>query len=105
MVLPPVDGGPITVKVHAILHLVEVMGGRDTEVELPPGSTLGTLFAVLSGRVGSLGDEVLFLPGTSTPRSSIRVMVNGRQAEFLDGTATVLLHGDEILLLPGAAGG
>jgi molybdopterin synthase sulfur carrier subunit len=105
MIVPPADGGPITVKVHTILHLVEVMGGRDMEVELPSGSTLGGLFAVLSGRVGAQGDEALFLPGTSAPRSSIRVMVNGRQAEFLHGPETMLQDGDEILFLPGAAGG
>ena len=105
MIVPPADGAPITVKVHTILHLVEVMGDRDVEIELPPGSTLSNLFAVLSGHVGAQGDETLFLPGTSTPRSSIRVMVNGRQAEFLHGPETVLLDGDEILLLPGAAGG
>jgi molybdopterin synthase sulfur carrier subunit len=106
MIVPSADGGPITVTVHTILQLVEVMGGRDTEVELPPGSTLGSLYAALSGRMGAApGRGVLFLPGTSTPRPDIRVMVNGRQAEFLRGPRTVLSNGDEILLLPGAAGG
>jgi sulfur-carrier protein len=105
MTQPPADGGSITVKVHTILDLVAVMGGRNVEVELPLGSTLGGLFTVLSRRVATSGGDALFRPGTSTPQSYVRVMVNGRQAEFLDGPDTVLQDGDEILLLPGAAGG
>lgn len=80
-------GGSITVKVHTILGLVAVIGGRDLEMALAPGSTLGD-----------------FLDGLS-PLPFVRVMVNGRQAEFLEGPNTVLHEGDEILLLPPAAGG
>lgn len=105
MTQPPACGGTITVKIHTILHLVAVMGGRDVEVELPQGSTLGGLFAALSRRVGTSGGNALFRPGTSIPLSNVRVMVNGRQAEFLDGPDTVLQDRDEILLIPGAAGG
>jgi len=102
---PPTDDVAITVKVHTILDLVAVMGDRDVEVALPHGSTLGGLFTVLSSRAGTSGADALFRPGTSTPLSSVRVMVNGRQAEFLDGPDTVLQDRDEVLLLPGAAGG
>jgi molybdopterin converting factor small subunit len=105
MTQTPADGASITVKVHTILHLVAVMGGRDVEVELPHGGTLGGLFAVLSRRVATSDGDALFRPGTSTPQSHVRVMVNGRQAEFLAGLDTVLQDGDEILVLPGAAGG
>ena len=55
MTQPPADGASITVKVHTILQLVAVMGGRDVEVELPHGSTLGGLFAVLSRARGDVG--------------------------------------------------
>ncbi len=105
MTQPPLRGGSITVKVHTILHVVAVIGGRDVEVELPPGSTLGGLFTVLSTRAGTPGGHALFRPGTFTPLANVRVMVNGRQAEFLDGPDTLLQDRDEILLLPGAAGG
>jgi len=105
MPLPPASGGSITVNVHTILELVSVLGGRDVEVELLQGSTLGGFFTVLSRRVGTPRGDALFRAGTSVPLASIRVMVNGRQAEFLHGPETVLLDGDEILLLPGAAGG
>ncbi|MCJ7795693.1 MAG: MoaD/ThiS family protein [Thermoleophilia bacterium] len=99
------SGGSITVKVHTILHLVAVVGGRDVEVELPRGSTLGGLFTVLARRAGTPGGDSLFRPGTSTPLANVRVMINGRQAEFLDGPDTVLQDQDEVLLLPAAAGG
>lgn len=105
MTQTPVDGVTITVKVHTILQLVAVLGGREVEVELPHGSTLDGLFTVLSRRAATSGADALFRPGTSTPQSHVRVMVNGRQAEFLDGENTVLQDRDEILLLPGAAGG
>jgi len=91
--------------VHTILQLVPVLGGRDVEVELAHGSTLAGLFALLYERVGSSGESILFRPGTSIPMAIVRVMVNGRQAEFLEGLDTVLHDRDEILLLPGAAGG
>lgn len=105
MTLPPADDESITVKVHTILDLVAVLGDRDVEVELPHGSTLGGLFMVLSTRVATPAADALFRPGTSTPLFNVRVMVNGRQAEFLDGPGTVLQDQDEILLIPGAAGG
>lgn len=82
----------MTVTVHTILDLVKVVGGRDVEVQLPQGSTVGDLLGILDARA-------------HVPLPFVRVMVNGRQAEFLEGQDTVLCDGDEILLLPPAAGG
>jgi len=82
----------MTVKVHTILGLVKVVGGRDVEMRLTQGSTVGDLLGTLDARA-------------QVPLPFVRVMVNGRQVEFLEGTDTVLHDGDEILLLPPAAGG
>ena len=92
------------VKVKTILHLVEVLGGRESELEVPEGTTVADLLTEVAARVGPGTSALLGADGAVHPH--IRVMLNGRQVSFLEnGPRTVLVEGDEVLLLPPAAGG
>lgn len=95
----------MNVRVRTILHLVDVLGGRELEVELPSGSTVGDLFGLLALRTTPTGGHSLFEAGTANPVRHVRVLVNGRQLAFLSGTDTILSEGDDVLFLPPAAGG
>ncbi len=95
----------IKVKVYTILTLKKVIGQREFEVSLAPGSTVKDL---LSWMLNKWGDELsphLFRPGSDSLLPHIRLMVNGRSIEFLKGMETILQDGDEFLMLPLVSGG
>jgi sulfur-carrier protein len=95
----------ITVKVHTILEFKRITGQREFEVSLPPDSTVKDLLAWMTEKWGEWLSSRLFEGEESGPFPHVRLMVNGRPIEFLDGVNTILHHGDEFLLLPLAAGG
>jgi sulfur-carrier protein len=93
------------IKVHSILSLKEVLGGKDVEMIIPEGTTLSGL---LAGMVEIWGDSLsphIFKPGSDEILPYVRLMVNGKAIQSLNGIETVLNDGDEVLLLPLAAGG
>lgn len=93
------------IRVHSILSLKEVLGGKDVEMIVPEGTTVSGL---LTGMVEIWGDSLsphLFEPGTDRLLPYVRLMVNGQTIRFLNGMETVLKDGDDVLLLPLAAGG
>ncbi len=95
----------IKVKVYTILALKKVLGQREFEVSLAPGSTVKDLISWMIDKWGDQLSSHLFKPGSDTLLSHIRLMVNGRSIEFLKGMETVLQDGDEFLMLPLVSGG
>jgi len=93
------------VKIVTILHLVEVLGGRETAIEVPEGTTVAGLMRILAGRVDAATADQVFVDSAGTLQPSITVMVNGRLLVFTGGPDTVLSDGDEVLLLPPVGGG
>ena len=93
------------IKVYTILELEEILGQRELEVSIPPGSTVKGL---ISWMVKNFGDRLslkLFCSGSDRLLPHIRLMVNGRTIESLKGMETVLQDGDEFLMIPFVAGG
>lgn len=93
------------VTINTIYHLKEILGARTVGVDLPEGTKVRGL---LSGMIETWGDKLsihLFKPESDILLPHIRLMVNGQTVEFLNGMDTVLKDGDEVLLLPLAAGG
>jgi molybdopterin synthase sulfur carrier subunit len=93
------------IKIHSILSLKEVLGGKDVEMTIPEGATVSGL---LAGMVEIWGDSLsphLFKPGSDELLPYVRLMINGQTIQFLKGMDTVLQDGDEVLLIPLAAGG
>jgi len=98
----------ITVKVHTILTLKKILGKGDVEVSVPEGSSIDDLLSLMVKNWGDRLAPHLFNPDSDglSPRTRLtRIMVNGRDIEFLNGLETVLHYGDEILILPIMAGG
>lgn len=95
----------IKVKVQTILYLSKIVGGREIELSVPEGCTLQE---ILEKMVENYGDELashLFQPKSTTPLPYLRLMINGRDIAFLNGTSTQLKEGDEILIMPPVSGG
>ena len=95
----------ITVKISAILTIKEVLGQGSLEFSVPKGSTVHDTLLSMSKKWGEKLASLIFNPDGSL-LSYIRVMVNGRDLEFLENKIeTVVQEGDEILILPPVAGG
>ncbi len=93
------------VKVYTILTLKKILGQREFDVSLPEGSTVKSL---MSWMVEKWGDDLaphLFYPGSDHLLPQIRLLVNGRDIQFLNGVETVLHDGDEFSMLPILTGG
>jgi len=93
------------IRVHSILHLKEVLGGKDVEIIVPDGTNVSGL---LAGMVEIWGDSLsphIFKPGSDEILPYVRLMVNGKTIQSLNGMDTILNDGDEVLLIPLAAGG
>ena len=78
---------------------------KGVEVIVPEGTTVSGL---LAGMIEIWGDNLsphLFKPGAEELLPNIRLTVNGQTIQFLNGMETELNDGDEVLLVPLAAGG
>ena len=93
------------IKVSTILALKKILGGRELEISLPPGSTVKDLISWMINKWGDTLSPHLLKPGSDSVLPHIRLMINGRSIEFLNGMETVLQDGDEFLMLPLVAGG
>lgn len=75
------------------------------EIIVPDGTNVSGL---LAGMVEIWGDSLsphIFKPGSNEILPYVRLMVNGKTIQSLNGMDTVLNDGDEVLLIPLAAGG
>jgi len=95
----------ISVKVQTILDLKRILGKREVKLLVPEWSTVEDLLRNMTERWGEELSSRLFEPGTNRLFSHIQIMVNGRAMSFLKGMETVLQNGDDVLILPPAAGG
>jgi len=89
----------IIVKTFATLR--EAFGGRGVlYLDLPDGSTIKDLLKALKG-CGSADELDDLVEG----RSSVKVLVNGREITYLAGLETRLRDGDVVAFIPPVAGG
>ena len=89
----------ITFTIPSVLN----SGGGEKKIDVSSDSLQDT-FAKVSE---IMGDDFKrrVLEGDGTPRSLINIYINGKNAKFSDGLATVLKDGDDVYILPAVAGG
>ena len=95
----------IKVKIYTILTLKQILGQREFEVSVQEGSTVRNLLSWMTERWGDKLSPHLFQPESDRVLSHIRLLVNGRDIQFLNGVDTVLHDGDEFSMLPILTGG
>ncbi len=107
----PTPDDLIRIKVGTILHVKEILGQRELELLRPGGSTVQELITSMIDTFGTRLSSVIYGSekdgGQVAERvfPHVRIMVNGKDIEFLDGMATRLKEGDAVLILPMVAGG
>lgn len=93
----------IVVKAFATIREAIGETGRIT-LEVPGEITLEGLIEILSKKFGDrFVKEVLDEDGN--PKKTVKIFVNGRDMDFLNGLSTKLKDGDEVALIPPVAGG
>ena len=91
----------VEVKFLATIHAVT--GESSIELLCTYHDTAGTVMQMLVKRYGKKFEQVV-LDGTNL-KSSIKMIINGRDIEYLNGLDTQLKDGDVIVLIPPIAGG
>lgn len=93
----------VTVRVFAAFR--EILGLKETELDLPSDTTVISLINFLSKNYSHkrLREEVLDENGTL--RKFVKILVNGRDSYFLNGLSTPLHDGDIIAMFPPVGGG
>jgi len=93
------------VKVQTVLDLVQLLGSREVELEMPPRATVRSAIACLVSRFGTNAERKLINPSSGEPYPYLRLVLNGRDIAFLNGLDTVMDAGDTLIIIPPAAGG
>jgi len=83
-------------------NLKQIVGNRDTVIDVPELTTLNDLPEVLKP---IFGEEFYQLIKGDTAFMGMRVLVDGRDLLTLDGLKTVLFEGNTVTILPPIVGG
>ena len=90
------------VNFHATLR--QVVGGKTVEVPIGEGASVGRLVDALVERWPPLRDELLEADGRLARR--VHVIVNGRDAPYLQQGLDTRLHADDVVdVFPPVGGG
>ena len=93
----------VTVRLLATIR--DFVGSSKETFELSQGSTVKTLLENMCIRYGEAFRNYIFDPETEVIPPYIKVLVNGRDIDFLNKLQTALKDRDEITIIPPAGGG
>ena len=97
-------GKEMKVSVKFLASIREIADAHEILLEISSGDTVGTLLEILESRFGTAFKDAVGKPfEDESPK--IRILVNGRDIDFLQGPKTELKNGDMVVLIPPVAGG
>jgi MoaD family protein len=91
----------MTVKAKFFAYFREVFGGRERDIALGRGASVGEALALLCDTPARRGE--IFAGGELKPH--LVVMLNGVPIQSLKGTSTPLADGDTLAVFPMMGGG
>ena len=94
----------MTVKVSFLSVLARAAGGKEFTENIENGATLESVLAAIRSRSNEEFGNVIYDPDSKL-NEYILILVNGTDFRSLEGLATALVDGDEIVILPAIAGG
>jgi len=95
---------PIRVRFFATLR--DAAGKREVEVDAQgEGMDILNLMHFLFGKLGEDFKRAMLDPETGNIRRYIKIMVNGRDIELLNGLKTLIRDGDIVQVFPPIGGG
>ncbi len=92
------------VNVKFLASIREIVDAHQIWFEIRSGDTVESLLEILKSRFGTAFKDAVGKP-SEDENSKIRILVNGRDIDFLQGAKTELKEGDTVVLIPPVAGG
>lgn len=90
------------IRVKMFASFQEIAGANEVELEV---SDVRQIVNKLADMFPSLEGEMFPSADRGELRSRVKVMVNGRNIEFMDGLDTKVAEGDRVAVFPPVAGG
>lgn len=94
----------VKIAVHVYATLGELFKSKHIEL-CTPARTVKELIDFLSAQYNTQFKELLIDANTGCVRSSHKILVNGRDIDFLDKLDTRILDGDSVAFFPPVGGG
>jgi len=95
----------LKIKVKTFASVADLVGEREIEVELEKGSTVYDLLRALFRKFGARMKKEIWDPKRDAPQAYIKIMLNGRDIDFIRGIRSELSDGDTVAIFPPVAGG
>lgn len=92
------------VSVKFLASIWEIVDVHEILFEISSGNTVESLLEILKSRFGAPLKDAVGNP-FKDENPKIRILVNGRDIDFLQGAKTELIEGDTVVLIPPVAGG
>lgn len=92
------------INVKFLASIREIVGAHEIQFELTSRDTVESLLEILRSRFGADFKDAVGEP-FEDENPKIRILVNGRDIDFLQGAKTELNEGDTVVLIPPVAGG
>lgn len=93
----------LTVRSVGLIRMI--LGQDEIEVTVPDGMSVTGLLNFLAEEKGGKMAPFAVEPTERSAHAPLRVMVNGRDIQVLEGRHTVLQDGDDVLVFVPIAGG
>lgn len=93
------------VTVRSVGLVKQLLGQGDLELSVPEGTTVSGLLRFLAEHQSEKMAPFAVEPKDPNGHLPVRVMVNGRDIQVLDGRFTILRPDDDILIFMPIAGG
>jgi molybdopterin synthase sulfur carrier subunit len=94
----------VMVRVRGFAVFGDILGSEELEISTG-AETIAELIAYLGRRIGKELEDALLDRDTGEIQRGNKVLVNGRDVEFLQGLATRLRDGDRVVFFPPVGGG
>ena len=94
------------IQLRSVLSIAQVLGGKIHTIDLGGQGTVRGLVDVLAAEYGDPLRRLMLQdrePAELLPY--VKIYVNGRGVDFLEGLETGLQEGDDVLIMPQISGG
>jgi molybdopterin synthase sulfur carrier subunit len=95
----------INIKVRIFAAFRDILGIKETDLQFPSNITVRSLVQTLSNKYSQGKLERQVFDESGKVQKYVKILVNGRDVDFLDGPSTQLKDGDILAMFPPVGGG
>jgi molybdopterin synthase sulfur carrier subunit len=95
----------INIKVKVFASFRDMLGIKETDLQFPSNVSVRSLVQALSNKYSQGKLERRVFDENDKLRKYVKILVNGKDVDFLDGASTQLKDGDLLAVFPPVGGG